>query len=127
MLRYTAMLCTHHYGNHITQVKNSVTHVLADRMESYFLAETTKYLYLLFDTDNFLNQQNSISHVEHLHYDAHMLRSGCSAGSTGYVLTTEAHPIDTGLIHCCGVLSKPSHIDTCNVRAFDSRLQFTLT
>lgn len=24
-------------------------------MESFFLAETTKYLYLLFDTDNFLH------------------------------------------------------------------------
>lgn len=32
-------------------------------MESFFLAETTKYLYLLFDTDNFLHntgQQGTI-------------------------------------------------------------------
>lgn len=29
---------------------------LEDRMESFFLSETTKYLYLLFDTDNYLNQ-----------------------------------------------------------------------
>ncbi len=30
-------------------------HTLEDRMESFFLAETTKYLYLLFDPDNFVN------------------------------------------------------------------------
>ena len=27
---------------------------LEDRMDSYFLSETVKYLYLLFDTDNFI-------------------------------------------------------------------------
>ena len=31
------------------------THTLEDRMESFFLAETTKYLYLLFDPDNFIH------------------------------------------------------------------------
>lgn len=30
-------------------------HRKADRMESFFLAETTKYLYLLFDPDNFIH------------------------------------------------------------------------
>ncbi|XP_065913388.1 ER degradation-enhancing alpha-mannosidase-like protein 2 [Dysidea avara] len=110
-------------------VKNSLTHVLADRMESYFLAETTKYLYLLFDPDNFLNQQDAITHkhVEHLHYDARMLRSGCTVGSTGYILTTEAHPIDTGIIHCCGMKNKPTQVNTCNKRPFSSRLQLSLT
>ncbi|KAL1465318.1 hypothetical protein WDU94_004900 [Cyamophila willieti] len=29
---------------------------LEDRMESFFLSETTKYLYLLFDTDNHINK-----------------------------------------------------------------------
>lgn len=37
------------------QVKNSLTHLLENRMESFFLAETTKYLYLLFDVDNFVH------------------------------------------------------------------------
>ncbi len=30
-------------------------HKLENRMESFFLAETTKYLYLLFDQDNFIH------------------------------------------------------------------------
>uniref|UniRef100_A0A8D9A759 ER degradation-enhancing alpha-mannosidase-like protein 1 n=1 Tax=Cacopsylla melanoneura TaxID=428564 RepID=A0A8D9A759_9HEMI len=43
---------------------------LEDRMESFFLSETTKYLYLLFDTDN--------------HINTHMDR---------YLFTTEGHVI----------------------------------
>ena len=35
-------------------VKDVRDHALEDRMESFFLAETTKYLYLLFDPDNFM-------------------------------------------------------------------------
>ena len=38
-------------------VKNVRDHSLADRMESFFLAETTKYLYLLFDPNNFLHNK----------------------------------------------------------------------
>jgi len=30
-------------------------HQLDNRMESFFLAETTKYLYLMFDPDNFIH------------------------------------------------------------------------
>ncbi|XP_062522170.1 ER degradation-enhancing alpha-mannosidase-like protein 1 isoform X2 [Corticium candelabrum] len=41
-----------------------------DRMESFFLSETCKYLYLLFDKENYLNQQES-----------------------DFVFTTEGHPI----------------------------------
>ena len=37
------------------QVKNVKDHTLENRMESFFLAETTKYLYLLFDTENFIH------------------------------------------------------------------------
>ena len=123
------MLCICCYGYNGLQVKNSLTHVLADRMESYFLAETTKYLYLLFDPDNFLNQQDITTHqhLEHLHYNARMLRSGCSVGNTGYILTTEAHPIDTGAMYCCGVKNQPTQVNTCNKRPFNSRLQLTLT
>lgn len=39
-----------------------------DRMDSFFLSETLKYLYLLFDADNFVNKGD-------------------------YVFTTEGHPI----------------------------------
>uniref|UniRef100_A0A1B6JXA9 alpha-1,2-Mannosidase n=1 Tax=Homalodisca liturata TaxID=320908 RepID=A0A1B6JXA9_9HEMI len=46
---------------------------LEDRMESFFLSETTKYLYLLFDKDNYVNQ----------HFDK-------------YIFSTEGHlfPVD---------------------------------
>ena len=37
-------------------VKDVETHELEDRMESFFLSETCKYLYLLFDDDNFIHQ-----------------------------------------------------------------------
>lgn len=38
-------------------IKDVRDHRKEDRMESFFLAETTKYLYLLFDTDNFIHNQ----------------------------------------------------------------------
>ena len=41
---------------------------MRSQMDSFFLSETLKYLYLLFDPDNFLNRGN-------------------------YVFTTEAHPL----------------------------------
>lgn len=41
---------------------------LEDRMDSFFLSETTKYLYLLFDRDNFVHKGNYIFTTE-----AHLL------------------------------------------------------
>ncbi len=38
------------------QVRDVVSKQLDDRMSSFFLAETCKYLYLLFDEDNFVNK-----------------------------------------------------------------------
>ena len=40
-------------------MKDVKDHRLEDRMESFFLAETLKYLYLIFDSDNFLHNQIS--------------------------------------------------------------------
>ncbi|KAG6368164.1 hypothetical protein INS49_002365 [Diaporthe citri] len=51
-------------------IQNVVTGELTDRMESFFLGETTKYLYLLYD-------------------DSHPLNSLDAA----YVFTTEGHPL----------------------------------
>lgn len=48
-------------------VLNAATHALDDEMPSFFLAETTKYLYLIFDDDNFVHAED-------------------------YVFSTEAHP-----------------------------------
>ncbi|XP_064482449.1 ER degradation-enhancing alpha-mannosidase-like protein 2 isoform X2 [Ornithodoros turicata] len=52
-------------------VKNVFDHQLEDRMESFFLAETTKYLYLLFSPDHYLH---------------------------GSIFNTEAHPIDPSVV-----------------------------
>ncbi|KAK2578503.1 hypothetical protein KPH14_002060 [Odynerus spinipes] len=70
-------------------------HRKADRMESFFLAETTKYLYLLFDPDNFIHnngQQGDVIKTQWGH---------CIVDSGGYVFNTEAHPIDPGALYCC--------------------------
>ena len=95
----------------LQQVKSNTEHTLADRMESYFLAETLKYLYLLFDSDSFLSLKptNTLNMTDllrrggawHLLHNSRLMRDGCSVGRSGYVFTTEAHPIDVGALHCC--------------------------
>ncbi|OQR79601.1 ER degradation-enhancing alpha-mannosidase 2 [Tropilaelaps mercedesae] len=81
-------------------VKNVGTHLLENRMESFFLAETTKYLYLLFDVDNFV-------HNPFATYDAHNVttRDGrtreCILDAGGYIFNTEAHLVDVALLDCC--------------------------
>ncbi|XP_014224571.1 ER degradation-enhancing alpha-mannosidase-like protein 2 [Trichogramma pretiosum] len=70
-------------------------HRKADRMESFFLAETTKYLYLLFDPDNFIHNNGE-------HGDIIQTPWGqCVVDAGGYIFNTEAHPIDPGALHCC--------------------------
>ncbi|XP_058810862.1 ER degradation-enhancing alpha-mannosidase-like protein 2 [Phymastichus coffea] len=70
-------------------------HRKADRMESFFLAETTKYLYLLFDPDNFIHNAGE-------HGDVIQTPWGhCIVDAGGYIFNTEAHPIDPGALHCC--------------------------
>lgn len=94
-------------------------------MESYFLAETTKYLYLLFDADNFLNQPTQ-PYMEHLQYDAQLLRSGCILGISGYVMNTEAHPMDISAINCCRSTNN-TFVHTCNKTTFHSKLDIVTT
>eukprot|EP00118_Oscarella_pearsei_P011592 m.78695 g.78695 ORF g.78695 m.78695 type:complete len:576 (+) comp36114_c0_seq9:62-1789(+) len=53
-----------------TTLHNVVDKTQEDRMESFFLSETCKYLYLLFDQENYLNRRES-----------------------EYLFTTEGHPI----------------------------------
>lgn len=52
-------------------------------MESFFLAETTKYLYLLFDPDNFIHNNGQTGRV-------HTLPSGreCILDAGGYIFNT---------------------------------------
>ncbi|CAD6199695.1 unnamed protein product [Caenorhabditis auriculariae] len=82
-------------------INNVKDHSIEDRMESFFLAETTKYLYLLFDPDNFIHSDGK---------NARVLTTKdnitCSIYSGGYIFNTEAHPIDPGMLRCCSSTSK---------------------
>ncbi|XP_019395247.1 PREDICTED: ER degradation-enhancing alpha-mannosidase-like protein 2 isoform X3 [Crocodylus porosus] len=76
-------------------IKDLRDHRLDNRMESFFLAETVKYLYLLFDTDNFIHNDGST-------FDIVLTRYGeCVLDAGGYIFNTEAHPIDPAALHCC--------------------------
>lgn len=76
-------------------VHDVTTHQLANRMESFFLAETTKYLYLLFDKDNFIHNSGGHGSVINTH------KGQCVIDAGGYVFNTEAHPIDMAVLDCC--------------------------
>ncbi|TTI15329.1 ER degradation-enhancing alpha-mannosidase-like protein 2 [Bagarius yarrelli] len=75
-------------------VKDVRDHKLDNRMESFFLAETIKYLYLLFDPDNFIHNTGTTFQLGGTHGD-------CILGAGGYIFNTEAHPIDPAALHCC--------------------------
>lgn len=77
------------------QIKNVRDHRKENRMESFFLAETTKYLYMLFDPDNFLNNDGSSGTV------VQVLNGECVIDAGGYIFNTEAHPIDPVWFHFC--------------------------
>eukprot|EP00112_Aurelia_sp_Birch-Aquarium-sp1_P000773 Seg1075.8 transcript_id=Seg1075.8/GoldUCD/mRNA.D3Y31 product="ER degradation-enhancing alpha-mannosidase-like protein 2" protein_id=Seg1075.8/GoldUCD/D3Y31 len=77
-------------------IRNVNTHELEDRMESFFLAETTKYLYLLFDENNFIHRSDGSNHVTRTG-----VPSQCLIGSLGYIFNTEAHPLDIAAVNCC--------------------------
>lgn len=76
-------------------IKDTRDHRQDNRMESFFLAETTKYLYLLFDPDNFIHNRGQHGTVVKTHWGECIMEAG------GYVFNTEAHPFDTGALHCC--------------------------
>ncbi|KAL1509872.1 hypothetical protein ABEB36_004543 [Hypothenemus hampei] len=76
-------------------IKDVRDHRKEDRMESFFLSETTKYLYLLFDTDNFIHNQGQ-------HGTLVKTPNGeCVLDAGGYIFNTEAHPIDPSALYCC--------------------------
>lgn len=64
-------------------------------MESFFLAETTKYLYLLFDHDNFINNDGGVGSI------IQTSNGECVIDAGGYIFNTEAHPIDPAALRCC--------------------------
>lgn len=77
-------------------VKDVETHTIEDRMESFFLAETLKYLYLIFSDDtHFINNPGSNGKIIKIQDQE------CVVDAGGYVFNTEAHPIDISLVDCC--------------------------
>lgn len=76
-------------------IKDVRDHKKEDRMESFFLSETTKYLYLLFDTDNFMHNQGQHGTI------INSPNGKCVVEAGGYIFNTEAHPVDPGALHCC--------------------------
>ncbi|GAB6019210.1 ER degradation-enhancing alpha-mannosidase-like protein 1 [Chamberlinius hualienensis] len=76
-------------------VKDVRTHVIEDRLESFFLSETIKYLYLLFDEDNFIHHDGSNGTIIQTSHGECIINTG------GYVFNTEAHPIDIAAVYCC--------------------------
>lgn len=81
------------------QIKDLRDHQLDNRMESFFLAETVKYLYLLFDPDNFL-------HGGVTSWETGGEGGQCVLGAGGFVFNTEAHPLDPAALYCCSQHSR---------------------
>lgn len=79
----------------VSQIKDVRDHRKEDRMESFFLSETTKYLYLLFDTDNFIHNHGQHGTI------INTPNGECVIDAGGYIFNTEAHPIDPSALHCC--------------------------
>ncbi|ELT91019.1 hypothetical protein CAPTEDRAFT_223759 [Capitella teleta] len=76
-------------------VKDVRNHQLDNRMESFFLAETTKYLYLIFDPDNWIHNTGSTGTL------IQTTNGDCIIDTGGYVFNTEAHPFDPATLYCC--------------------------
>lgn len=76
-------------------IKDVRDHKKEDRMESFFLSETTKYLYLLFDSDNFIHNQGQRGTL------IDTVNGECVIDAGGYIFNTEAHPLDPGVLYCC--------------------------
>jgi len=83
-------------------IKDVNDHSLDNRMESFFLAETTKYLYLLFTPNHWIFQGGNPEAVETLTSPINSQNaSECLLGAAGYIFNTEAHPMDVSAVHCC--------------------------
>ncbi|XP_062539220.1 ER degradation-enhancing alpha-mannosidase-like protein 2 [Armigeres subalbatus] len=103
-------------------IKNVRDHHKEDRMESFFLAETTKYLYLLFDPDNFIHNDGRVGTVINTTYGECIIDAG------GYIFNTEAHPIDPAMLRCCHELPQQNlFADYSREKFAGDRLDLTRT
>lgn len=80
------------------QVKDLRDHQLDNRMESFFLAETIKYLYLLFDPAHFLHGGGMEGAGS---WEEGGEGGQCVLGAGGFIFNTEAHPLDPAALYCC--------------------------
>lgn len=80
------------------QVKDVRDHQLDNRMESFFLAETIKYLYLLFDPNHFLHGGGTEGSRT---WEEGGEGGQCVLGVGGFIFNTEAHPLDPAALYCC--------------------------
>lgn len=77
-------------------------------MESFFLAETIKYLYLLFDADNFIH--NTGGHGTKIQTP----NGECIIDTGSYIFNTEGHPVDTAALYCCSAEKKEDDAELQN-------------
>lgn len=82
----------------LLQVKDLRDHQLDNRMESFFLAETIKYLYLLFDPNHFLHGGGAEGVGS---WEEGGEGGQCVLGAGGFIFNTEAHPLDPAALYCC--------------------------
>lgn len=92
-------------------IKNVKDHRKQDSMESFFLSETTKYLYLLFDPDNFINSDGGYGTIINT-------KNGECIIESSYIFNTEAHPLDMGAIKCCYDMPRESLVKGFNRNKF---------
>lgn len=96
-------------------IENVNDHSTEDRMESFFLSETTKYLYLIFDEDNFINNGGSHSR------EVETPNGLCVLDVGGYIFNTEAHPLDPAALYCC---STKRNSDLKLIYNFENQINF---
>jgi hypothetical protein len=95
-------------------VKDVKDHRLDNRMESFFLAETLKYLYLIFDTKNFLH--NDLSQSSNSFKLIKNQKGECMLETGFFFFNTEAHPIDGAALDCCVTLrEKKTELNNLNL------------
>lgn len=100
-------------------IRDVTTLTLEDRMESFFLAETLKYLYLLFDPTNFLHSEGDDYEIVENPWGKCVVYAG------GWQFNTEAHPIDPSALHCCtGVRDSDLHEEIQKIDEFKTSVRF---
>ncbi|KAI1722768.1 glycosyl hydrolase family 47 domain-containing protein [Ditylenchus destructor] len=96
-------------------VRDVTDHSLEDRMESFFLSETTKYLFLIFDSENFIHNDGTQATI------IQTTDGECAIDAGGYIFNTEAHPIDPAIVYCC---SSKRQNDSDMMRRFEDNIDF---